>query len=408
MALAAIVVGVGFLAAAMASITLPEATRRGLWLPLHLALAGGASSAIAGVMPFFVAAFAAAQPADVRLRVAGLVGVAGGALAVALGVIVAPGGPVAAAGGVAFLAGIASTALAVTAPLAGALGPSRGIVTQAYFLALGSVGVGALVGTLQVAGWDPVVETWARLRPVHGWLNLVGFASLVTATTLLHFFPTVVGSRIAPHPSARITVLGIGGGAILVAAGYWLGIDVAVQVGAAGAGLGALALATYAVRIWRARARWTTDLDWHRFAIGGLASAIAWFVIGMTTLVFRSIALGAAPSGWSIQRSVAPLIAGWLGLAIVASATHLLPAIGPGDQQAHARQRSMLGIGALPRLLALNAGVATLTLGPPLGIAGAEMVGLAFLGLGFLTTAFLLARAAWIGGRIRPGAAVRG
>ena len=30
------------------------------WLPLHLALAGGATTAIAGVMPFFVAALAAA------------------------------------------------------------------------------------------------------------------------------------------------------------------------------------------------------------------------------------------------------------------------------------------------------------------------------------------------------------
>ena len=34
------------------------------WLPLQLALAGAASTAIAGVMPFLSAAFAAAPPTD--------------------------------------------------------------------------------------------------------------------------------------------------------------------------------------------------------------------------------------------------------------------------------------------------------------------------------------------------------
>ena len=51
-----ILVAAAFLVAALASTSLPAADRRGIWLPLHLALAGGASTAIAAVMPFFVAA----------------------------------------------------------------------------------------------------------------------------------------------------------------------------------------------------------------------------------------------------------------------------------------------------------------------------------------------------------------
>ena len=74
-------------------------------------------------------------------------------------------------------------------------GASRGLVTQEYVLALGEVAVGASLATLFVAGWPPIVEDWARIKPAHAWFNLVGFVSLVIATTLLHFFPTVVGAR---------------------------------------------------------------------------------------------------------------------------------------------------------------------------------------------------------------------
>ena len=55
---------------------MPAPSRLGLWLPLHLALAGGASTAIAGVLPFFVA-----DPDGVRTAFAykGVPGAGGGA-----------------------------------------------------------------------------------------------------------------------------------------------------------------------------------------------------------------------------------------------------------------------------------------------------------------------------------------
>src|SRR3972149_6798137 len=42
-----------FLAAAVLATLLPDAARRGTWLPLHLALAGGAGPATAPVLPVF-------------------------------------------------------------------------------------------------------------------------------------------------------------------------------------------------------------------------------------------------------------------------------------------------------------------------------------------------------------------
>lgn len=396
-ALLAIVLALAFLAAALASLGLPAATRHGLWLPLHLALAGGASVVIAGVMPFFVAAFAAAQPAGIGLRLAGLLAVAAGAAGVAVGVVAAPGGWPAPAAGLVFVAGIAVTGAATVRPLTRALGPGRGIVTQAYIAALAAVTLGAIVAILDLAGWQPVVDTWPQLRPTHAWLNLVGFTSLVVATTLLHFFPTVVGGRIVRHPSARLAVLGLSGGTLVVAAGYGLDLDGLVRLGAAAAVVGAFALVTYAFRIWIARARWTTDLGWHRFAIGGLASAIAWFAIGMTILGGRAMSFGAAPSGWSLDLVVAPLVAGWIGQAIVASATHLVPAVGPGDQAAHGRQRAILGWAATTRLVVANAGVGAVWVGVTLGLGELAAAGVALVALAFAAAAFLLARAIGIG-----------
>ena len=51
-----------FLGAAVATVILPEPTRHGLWLPVHLALAGGAGAAVAAALPFFVAALSVVQP----------------------------------------------------------------------------------------------------------------------------------------------------------------------------------------------------------------------------------------------------------------------------------------------------------------------------------------------------------
>jgi len=403
-AVLAIAVSVAFLAAAVLTMFLPVADRRGAWLPLHLALAGAATTAIAGVMPFFAAAFAAAPPSDARLRTAAVGAVAAGALGVSVGVAgLRP--ELAAGGGVAFIGGALLTAVATIRPLGRALGPSRGLITQGYVVALGEVAVGATIATLFVAGWEPVLTAWGSLKPAHAWLNLVGFVSLVVATTLLHFFPTVVGARIAVRPSARATVLGLAVGGPLVAAGFAAAgvtglaglADFVARAGALISVAGALGLALNAGRTWSTRGRWTTDPEWHRFAIGALASAIAWFVAGMGIATGRILASGATPAAWSIEAIGGPLVAGWVGLAILGSATHLLPAVGPGDPAAHRRQRALLGRFATPRLAVANAGVAGLSIGWPLHIDGLVLAGAGLLLAALAATAALLAAAIRLG-----------
>jgi nitrite reductase (NO-forming) len=407
-AASSIALAVAFLGAAGLSLLLPETSRRGLWLPLHLALAGGAGTAIAGVMPFFVAAFAAAPPADARLRTAAVVAISIGALTVAGGVTVGPG-LVAALGGAAFVLGIALTGAATLRPIRGGLGPARGLITRSYVLALVAVGVGATLATLLVAGWPPVVVGWGQLKLAHAWLNLVGFVSLVIATTLLHFFPTVVGARIPNHVSGRLAVGGLAGGAWLAALGYAARIDLAASAGAVLALAGALALAWYEARVWSTRGRWTTDLSWHAFAIGGLVSATAWFIVGLGLAALPVVALGANAAGWSVDRVLGALVGGWVGLALLASATHLLPAVGPGDPASHARQRRVLGRLAVPRLVALDAGVALTIVGELAHSSSVAPIGVLLLAAGYLATAALLAMAVaeglrWSRQRGRSGA----
>ena len=407
-AVIAIAAAVAFLVAAVVAMFLPVADRRGAWLPLHLALAGGATTAIAGVMPFFAAAFAAAPPSDARLRMGAVTAVAAGAIGVSLGVVGSQP-DIAVRGGVAFIAGVLVTGVATIRPLARALGPSRGLVTQGYAVALGEVAVGATLATLFVAGWAPMLAAWGQVKPAHAWLNLVGFVSLAVATTLLHFFPTVVGARIVVRPSARLTVVGLATGAPLVALGFALGSDLVARIGALVTAAGAIGLAINAARTWQTRARWTTDPGWHRFAIGALVAAIGWFVVGIGIAVGRVLGAGASPAAFSIETVGAPLVAGWIGLAIVGSATHLLPAVGPGDPAAHGRQRRLLGQLAGTRLAVVNGGVAGLAIGWPLHVDGLVVGGAVLLAVGLGATAALLVRAialgiGGLGGGGRPAA----
>ncbi len=388
-AMTAITAAMAFLVAAVLVAFLPSAERVGLWLPIHLALAGAASTAIAGVMPFFSAAIGTAQPVDARLRWTSVLLVAGGASAITFGfsrsLLL-----LASLGGVAFIAGAIMVGYATLVPWRRGLGPTGGVVAVGYGAAVVMVVLGATLATLFLARWPPVMEAWASLRPAHAWLNLVGFVSLVIATTLLHFFPTVVGSRIRRTPAAYAATLGLASGAAVVALGFAVDSDNVVRIGALLVAVGALGLTVYAVQTWRARFGWRTDHAWHLFAMGGLLSAIAWFDVGMLLAVVRLLTHGASPGAVDVTLLIGPLVAGWLGLAVLASATHLVPAVGPGDAAAHARQRISLGRWALLRLAGANGGIVLATLGLAVGLDAVTALGTLLLGVALLLTVILL------------------
>ena len=240
----------GFLLLSIGSAALPAQDRLGAWLPLHLALAGGASQAIGAALPFFTASLLAGRPARWELRVAALVLLGAGALAVSGG-YAGHVPPLAAAGGAAFVAGIGLLALAAFLPLRGALGSRHPWVLVAYGVALADVAVGASLGSFEVGGFGPVQADWAWLMPTHAWLNLLGFVSLVVAGTLLHLYPTVVGSRIAGGVRRRVMVVGLALGAPLIALAYLVRSDGIGRAGAVIELAGALGLVAYVAGAWQ-------------------------------------------------------------------------------------------------------------------------------------------------------------
>ena len=369
-----VIIAAGYLVAAAGAAAAVATGSGGVpsvaWLPLHLALAGGASTAISGVMPFFVAALSAGRPAPARLRAAAVTLVASGAALVASHGFTPQlviGVPLAVYGGALYLVGIACTAACVRASGRGGLMARRPIVTAGYLLALANVGVGGTIGTLVVAGWEPVVSNLAAVRAAHAWINLVGFVSLVILATLLHFLPTVLGTRIVPRRSATVAVLGVGLGSPMVAAGLLTGFAPLSGGGAVLTLTGAVSLAAETRAVRAARGRWTTDAGWHLLASGGLVAGVAWFVVGAgiasALMLGHAVGLLGVGDAWRSALIAGPLAIGWVVQVLVASWTHLLPSIGPGDPVAHSVQRRLLGRLAAPRLAAINVGAALLGLG---------------------------------------------
>ncbi|MDO8483494.1 MAG: hypothetical protein Q7S35_00965, partial [Candidatus Limnocylindrales bacterium] len=328
-----------------------------VWLPLHLAVAGAAGTAIAAVLPFFTAALAGVAPARAGLRIAAIALVAGGSVAAGLGMTSGTAW-LAASGGAAY--GVGSVAVAAVAflPLRAALGFTFRLVHLAYAAALTQVGIGVALATAMLAGWAPVTGAWTALKPAHAWLNVFGFVTLVVAASLIHLAPTVAGARIRPRRSASVALIGLMAGAPLVAVGLAAGWDVVARAGALAEIVGGTALAIHGAAVQRDRGQWASDPGWHRFAGLSLVAAPAWLLVALAISAGRILWLGALPAAWSVGLVALPLMAGWIGQVLIGAWTHLVPAIGPGDQAAHAVQRRWLGRSSTPRWLAWNGGVA--------------------------------------------------
>jgi len=135
------------------------------------------------------------------------------------------------------------------------------------------------------------------------------------------------------------------------------------------AGVGATTVE--AALTWRSRGRWTTDAGWHRMTGVGLLAGVAWFAVGAGTasvrLAVAGMTGGPGADPWILAVDGAPLVLGWVVGVLIASWTHLLPAIGPGGPVLHAARRVVLGRWATPRLVAFNAGVAMVALAWPQG-----------------------------------------
>ena len=366
-AVGGIVVALGFLVAAGLTLATGGAT----WSALHLALAGGAGTAIGALMPFFAAALVAAPPARPALRLGVIASLAVAAVVIAVAVPAVHQAGASLGAGL-YLIGLIGLAAATLLPLRRALGMRHRIVIIGYALGVLSVMAGVSLVTAFLGDVGSVGARWGVLKPAHAWLNLIGFVSLVIVTTLVHLAPTVLGARIVGGRTPAVAVVGLAAGVAAVATGFAFGSDMVARAGAALALVGAVAGPAYLLAVVRqeGRGRWTTDLDWHRFTGWSLVAAACWIAVGIGSAAALVLVNGATPAGWSLPIVGIPLVVGGASQAVVAAATHLVPTLGPGGIPGPARARAAAGRGALIRLAVFEVGILGWWAAVALGVGG--------------------------------------
>lgn len=344
-AAAAQVLARAWLLAAAASLLVPPETRLGWWLPLHLALAGAAGTAVSGALPLFATTLAGARQLPQRWDPVVLITVGAASIAA--------GRPL----GIRWLVALGGTAYGVGAlrltwlVLRGWLvGTNRrhAMTLLAYgaaSLAL-TVGVtlGALLGTGAVGG-----TAFLGVRDAHITLNTEGFLALTVAGSLLILIPVVLRVR-APDVSGRPAILGLTVGVFLQAAGHAAMSSAMVVVGAAIAVLAAVELVRVsALTVARRPRMMEPAAAWH------LLGVPLWLA-GVTTAVLVHAVRG--DPVWPLPLTAA-LTLGVFVQALVGAWSYLLPVSDPGGSASRRARLERTRPWARTRSAVFNAGAAT-------------------------------------------------
>lgn len=373
-----------WLLAAAASLLLPASDRLGWWLPIHLALAGAAGSAVAGTLPLFANALAGAHHLPQRWDP--LLLVTAGAASIAIGRPMGITWLLAAGGGAYALGSLRLTWLVLTAWHAGTnrrhAAALAGYAGAALCLTLGAV-LGGLLGAGTVGG-AAVLD----VRAAHVTLNAEGFLALTVTSSLLVLVPITLRVR-AAEASGRLAVGGLALGVLLQAAGHLASWTPLVVAGAAAALLGATDLVRVAAGSVARRPR-MPELG----AALHLLAVPLWLT-GIAAAALVLAVRGAA--GWPLPL-VAALALGVFVQALLGAWSYLLPVSDPGGSAARRARLERTRRWALPRAAAFNLGAALAVLEAAGWVSGpAAAIGLGVAAAAALATivlASLPARAA--------------
>ncbi len=349
-----------WLSLALVSLALPVGWRSGLWLPLHLTLAGAVATAISGAMQNFVLAMTATEgPAAwvVRARFGLLTS---GVAAIAIGVPSHTTWAVA-SGGVMFVGSMLMLGHLVARAWRRSLVRRHGALVFGYAAAVTFVLVGATLGGVVGTGLVGGVHI-ASLTRAHVLANVLGFTSMTVLTTLVTFLPTLLRIRMP----ARRAAPGLGlaaGGIVLLTSGAaadtrWIFVAGGWMF-AAGA-LAGCSIAIVALRTSRS------------FAIPAAAlhviAAMAWFVAGSVALALATIrgplALDAARPWFLLV-----FVAGWSVQVLLGAWTYLLPMALAGHPDDRKRWLAVGELGGRSQVVIANVGL-ILVLAATLGWAG--------------------------------------
>lgn len=369
-----------WLTLAVLSLLLPEADRLGVWLPLHLALAGAVSTAISGAMQTFVLALTASPAPPTGVVVTQFALVTAGAGLLALGRTRGLE-PIVATGGALFVLGAALLGGIVVRARHRSLHRRHPIPIAMYAAAITAVLVGGVFGAvIGSATLEP--DVWLGLRQAHLTLNVLGWVSLTIAGTLVTFLPTVLRIQM-PRWHGWATVGALVGGVAAVATGLALRAGAVAAIGGVAYAAGALGMLWLVARVLGVPRTWPVPVAAKHLLLG-----FGWFVLGSFALAvalaggldafarFRQLYLAMFVLGWAVQT----LLGAWL---------YLLPMGRPGHPDERRRQLAAIELGWALQIAAFNVGVALLALagaGWVSGTAAAVGAGLALGGGGLALT----------------------
>jgi nitrite reductase (NO-forming) len=373
-----------WLTAAAASLLLPPAARAGIWLPLHLALAGAVATAISGAMQNFMLALTATPAPSERLVIAQFTLVTAGAGLLSIGVPTTSAWLVA-AGGAAFVAAMAILGWLLLRSWRRSLIRRHRLPMAAYGAAVAFVLIGGSFGAL-MGGRVLGGEAFLRLRHAHMSANVLGFASLTVVGTLITLLPTVLRVRMPSWRGAAV-LASLVVGVVLQLAG-WVGAwNGALAAGGLAFAVGAVGVAWLVSSVLRVERAWAIPSSGFHLMAG-----VAWFVTG--SLGLARVLLG-GPGGFDRFRSIflVAFVGGFLIQVLLGAWAYLLPMQRPGHPIDRRRSLAVFELLSPLQVALLNGGLVLLAaseagwLGDPWGDVGLIA---AFAGAGFaLTKAWL-------------------
>ncbi|MFF9773942.1 multicopper oxidase domain-containing protein [Streptomyces sp. NPDC013978] len=362
------------LLAASAQQTLPVAR----WLAIHLFLLGAATTAIVVWSEHFAVAMLHAKLPDRRWSNTRLVGVNVGAVGVLTGMWTDR----------AVLTGVGSVLLiiAVTAHLVvlvrmgrGALGGRLAPIADYYRAAAAALIIGAALGWLLATG-KAGPQHYSGLKLAHVHATLLGWIGLPVLGTLFMLWPTVLGVRMAERTTrlARWVLVLTGGGLLTAVAGLAADWRPAAALGVAGYAAGVAVAMQLFARTLRRRPAISAAAAWM------LASATVWLFVGVVADLVLLAARPLAEVRDDIGSLVLVLLVGLVAQVLIGALTYLLPIVLASGPKERASLRAVLERGWVPRLVALNLGVALLALPLPGSLGSAATLLIAAAGVAFL------------------------
>jgi len=305
---------IAFLLAAVAAALLHEAgvLADGRWLAMHLAFLGGVSQLVLGAGQFFVGAFLATDPPPRVLVRAQLACWNAGTILVAVG---APThvGTVVVAGGALIAAGLALFAVGLRGMQRRSLQRARWAVRW-YYVCAGFLGAGVLAGLGLAVGvrWPE-----GSLLGAHLALNLAGWFGTAIVGTLHTFHPSLTRTQLRFARLQGPTCVAWTGGTAALAGGLAFGIAAIVLVGWLALGLAAGLLVVNLTASVRAAPR-PLSLPAQLITLAQVF-LVAGVAVGIAGALSDDVLAEPQRAALAVL-----LLAGWLGLTVLASLLHLL------------------------------------------------------------------------------------